>query len=370
MRFHNSQVTPAPLSRASLMVKSCYRYYLVIFLAVLPVSVGVTLWHLSSWRPKIRLVSSAPVRMLRWSADGTQLCISTSAAGWDQAQSLTVDAFTLEVVTRRKLHVVVGVSPFALSPDEKMLAVVGNDVDDTHSLSMRSWIKLFNTQNGKMTSQQSSCEISSLAFSPDGERLLAGAESCGTSPIGESGNWSLWEIREQKLGRLLSDHEEPAQAIAWKQDGRLAWFALRGGEVGSVTRYGKVFHRFNLWNSVARDERDATALALSPDDKTFALATSETTPKSFAHSVSILDAKAGHILNSWHPTAPTTALSFAPQGNQLAVADAQSVTLHPMNDSTSRTLPSIGVTSLAFSPDGSRLALGTSKGEIQIWRIK
>lgn len=350
------------------------RRVLVSVALSVPLALLLFAWRAASWRPVVRKLSTGAVLSLEWSPDGKELKGTTGVSAKEAAQLFSVDGVTLKTLKRSRLKISPNAFQWVLSPDGKIAAFSGGATDDAQHTGLYSpdyWVALADSRTGKISSHVSACIVSSLAFSPDGSRLLVGASSCAETPAGEIGSWVLLQTNRGRFERTITEHGESAESALWAHDGKSVWIALGGGIFKNVSYAGKINRTINPLGSVSPDERDVVALALSPDDKQIAVATSEATPKSLAYSVSIIDAKTGHIVHSWHPTTPTTALAWAPNGKALAVADARTVTLHSTQGAgDTRTLPVKNAQGLAFSPDSSHLAIGTSGGQVQLWRIR
>jgi len=350
------------------------RRVLVSVALALPTALLFVAWRAASWRPITRKLSTGAVLSLEWSPDGKELKGTTGVGTHDMAQSFSLDGATLEAPKSSPLKISPDASQWVLSPDGKIAAFSGGATDDAQHTGLYSpdyWVALADSRTGKISSRISACRVGSLAFSSDGSRLLVGASSCGETPAGETGSWALLQTKQGQIGHAIIESDESAESALWTHDGTSVWVALRGGVLKNISYSGKANRNINTFGAVASDETDVTALALSADDQTIALATCEPTPKAFAYSVSIIDAKTGHIVHSWHPTTLTTALAWAPNGEALAVADAREVRVHPLQGaSDDRALPVKDAQVLAFSPDDSRLAIGTSDGQVQVWRLQ
>lgn len=349
------------------------RRALISSLLGLPLALMFAAWRAAAWRPVIRRVSRGAVLSLKWSPDGKTLKVVTGSGANSPAQAWRLDAATLQPQRNAALTIPRLASNWRLSFDEKTLAISGGDVDDAQHPGLYSpdyWIALADAQTGKMTGRTSFCGADTLAFSPDGEQLFAGASSCGQTPAGETGTWAIFQPRSGQLGHPLLGRSESVEAAVWAPDGKSVWFALAGGEVGHVLRDGKAGRRFRFWASTRPDERDVFALAIAPDGKTVAMATQDTAKTATSNSVHVVDVTKSTTVKVLHPLLPATALAFSPQSNVLAVADANTISLYSSVNKKLRVLPLTNAKVLAFSSDGSRLAVGTSQGTVQLWRIK
>ncbi len=189
-----------------------------------------------------------------------------------------------------------------------------------------------------------------MAFAPDG-KLLAVVD-----------DWSirLWDIAEGKEIRWLGGHLGPVSSIAFTPDGkRLVSLASdRGPRVWDVAT-GKTVARlsFNLGFP--------SCLALTADGKTIATTGGDRT-------IRLWNISDGKLLSQFMTAGQyATALAFAPDGKILFAGGSDQV-IRPYDVATGKELmPATGhvggLSATAYSPDGKTLAAGGTDRVIILW---
>jgi WD40 repeat protein/serine/threonine protein kinase len=207
--------------------------------------------------------------------------------------------------------------------------------------------------------------VNSIAFSGDGSRIVV-ASGYYDKPPGGLGRLSIWETA---TGKLLFEDSVPylnALAAAFSPDGRLvaAGFGIRSSDY--------VPGRFKVWEAATGSlllERETaiggvTALAFSRDSRQVALGCKHTVELWALEPPRKLPELKGHT--GW-----VYGLDFSPDGQSLATAGWDgTVRLWDLASGTPRlTLDrhSGWVGHVKFSPDGSRLASCGSDQTVRIW---
>jgi len=227
-----------------------------------------------------------------------------------------------------------GVLSVAFSPDGKRLV----------SGSYDGGLKVWDAQTGleTRTLKGHSNVVWSVAFSPDGKRLVSASED---------GTVKVWDAQTGQETRTLKGHAGAVSSVAFSPDGtRLVsgskdftlkvWDAQTGQE--TLTLRG---HTGWVWS-----------VAFSPDGKRLVSG-------SYDKTLKVWDAQTGQeILTLKGHTSWVTSVAFSPDGKRL-VSGGYDKTLKVWDAQTGQetlTLKhNVPVNSVAFSPDGKRLVSGS-----------
>ena len=145
------------------------------------------------------------------------------------------------------------------------------------------------------------------------------------------------------------------QTLIWHARGTLQLQDMESGQMGSTFSH----------------EDFITAFVLSPDGSVVATAAAGTINGNFTPAVYWWNAASGDKLTEMNFEYPIDSLSFSPDGDLLAVASGNFVTLVSSNFKIVATLRAHdGVTGeIAFSPNGSILLTAGSEGQIKVWQV-
>jgi WD40 repeat protein len=203
-------------------------------------------------------------------------------------------------------------------------------------------------------------EISSVAFSPNGELLATG---------GFDGKTHLWQVAHGRLLLTLTGHISPVRSVAFSPDDP---FSPDGQTLAIGSDDGTV----KLWD--VRDGRCLKTLqehtdrvwsvAFSPNGQTLASSSDDKTVKLWDVSDGkCLKTLEGHTDWVW-------SVAFSPDGQTLASgSDDKTVKLWDVRDGNClKTLQGHTgrVWSVAFSPDGQTLASGSEDHTINLWDVR
>jgi WD40 repeat protein len=268
----------------------------------------VTAWDLGTGQTALRKASPDGFWSVAFSPDG-KLLAAGSCEGpvevWDAATSALMRTFS---------GFTAGARCVAFSADGKHLAAAGESLPDSDP---QPGVRIWDLTNGQEIRFLESPErLYSIAFSPDGSRLVSGGWPNGTVRV--------WDTHTGRQSQTLTGHRGDVWGLAFSPDGR---HVAAGGSV-----HWGVKGEFRVWDVASGKEalppaeqpRLVYAVAYSPDGALLATANAD-------GPIKLWDAR---------------------QGRELASVE------HPY-----------GAASLAFSRDGTRLASGGHGGEVRVWDV-
>jgi WD40 repeat protein len=196
------------------------------------------------------------------------------------------------------------------------------------------------------------------AFSPDGTMLATAGGSGNTSTY-------LWRVNPQHRIATLSDQRVGVEAVAFSASGRK--LAVNGAD-GTVHVWTLPLARGAVPAAVSPGTVDSDAVAFSPQGLTLAMGGSD-------GQVYLWDAATGTTSTVPIPaTSPITAVAFSPHGQSVAAGGRDGVTyISDLAGHGSFALSDpdgAGINSLAFSPDGKWLATGGANGQTYLWNLR
>lgn len=283
--------------------------------------------------------------VLLYSADGTLIRTLTGhtdfvkTAAWSPDGTLLATG-ALDGTTRlwsadgQPRGTIGGLGLVAWSPDGKTLAT---NIDERAKL----WDTAGNLLVGVPDHPDTSAEVTSIAWSPDGTMVAVGT---GTDAV------VIFRPDGTPI-QSLTGHTDFVAALAWTPDGK----TLATGSFDGTVR---LWHIDGTLIATLRHKGQVDGLAWSSDGK--ALASDDGEARLWrADGTNI----ASFGVNSGHPV-------WSPDGTTLAVGKLDTVRLVGPDGAllarlTGHTAP---VESLAWSPDGKILASGSSDSTVRLWR--
>jgi WD40 repeat protein len=296
------------------------------------------------------------IRALTFTPDGKQLV----SAGddkvirvWDWQAGKTIRTIRGEVSPGPEGQIYA----IALSPDAKWLAAGGWMHPQCADLCAE--IRLYDFSTGKLVAllKGHTSITHSLAFSPDGKRLISG-----------SGDHSaiIWDIASRKAAHRLQGHAEDVYSVTFSPDGDRAvtgsidttlrlWRTSDGGLITEMKGHKGQVHALAV--------RSSDGLIVSGD---------------WAGEIRLWDGKNGQSLRTLGDQgSPVAAVRFSPDGKRLVSTCEQHCSgqyTFVWDVSTGERLHARQhddvVAALAIPPKGTLAATGSGTGEIRIWDLE
>ncbi len=219
---------------------------------------------------------------------------------------------------------------------------------------------------GRLSAWQGEPLVTSLAYSPDGQRLLAAGSSMA----------SLWDLSTHQRGEFTSPRQTAPCYATFTTDGRQIVSLVSRNE--ELTDGGLIESTITYWDAETltplRDLRSpiplecSAPLAISPDGTALAVSADLST------SVELWDIESGQRLRSL--PRPALSLAFSPDGNELASFSAGKVSLWDLKtgqELDERFDTALRGSGLALGPTGRAVgravATGDLDGAVNLWSL-
>lgn len=191
--------------------------------------------------------------------------------------------------------------------------------------------------------------ITSVAFSPDGTRIVTGSED------GAARMWRLDDAGSEQ--QVIRRKEDPVRSVAFSPDGtRIAVGSNGGVEVWSLQKRDRP-------TFLETGRFDVTSVAFSPDGDTIVVGSQEKTQ--------VLRLSDMEAVSSRDYPGAVTSVATSPDGLRFATGNEDQIKLwhYVVAEPIAVIEQADLVTSVAFSPDGSRIVAGSADHTARIWRV-
>jgi WD40 repeat protein len=262
------------------------------------------------------------------------------------------------------------VTSVAFSPDGQRLATASRD----------KTAKVWDARTGQelRALKGHTDDVTSVAFSPDGQRL-ATTSGDGTARV--------WDARTGQQQLVLREHTRRVYSVAFSPDGQ----RLATGSGGYDDRKKQFYGEVRVWEARTGQEiltfkghtDYVRSVAFSPDGQRLATGSGgyNHLKKQSYGEVKVWEARTGQqLLTIKGHTHVVYSVAFGPDGQRLATG-SEDKTVKVWDARTGQQLLGLPrrthvVYSVAFSPDGQRLATGSggrndlkkqSYGEVRVW---
>ncbi len=296
---------------------------------------------------------TSPVRSVSFSPDGTQVLTGSADAAklWDASTGQEVRTF----VGHTFLGLTFDVEGVAFSPDGTQVL--------TWCLDGHLWDANTGEEIRTFVTPDYFSLVSSIAFSPDGSKIVAGGSSYDTSTQDVVGISLLWDVETGKVTDTLRGHKDPVLSVTFSPDGTTV---LTGGEDQTA----------RLWNARTGDQMreygghtdSVYSAAISPDGTKVLMGYADKTAR-------LWDAEMGHEIRRFAGhTDMVSSVAFSPNENYI-VTGSWDQTARLWDVTTTEVICTFSghvdsISSIAFSPDGEWVLTGSKDKTARLWDVE
>lgn len=239
------------------------------------------------------------------------------------------------------------------SPKENLDSNLNSDLTEVIQDRSRSQWQLISTLKGHTAA------INSLAFNPDGKKLVSGSDDLTVN---------LWELATKKRLYSFFGVKDRISAVSFSPNGKeIAASSFDRSITSWKVDDKQLLHSFLYLNSATSHSNLVNAIAYSPNGQTLASGSADCTVRLWSSS----SGKIKKTLNGHTDTVFT--IAYSPNGQILASGSADcTIRLWQINrpeDSQILTGHTGWVNTIAISPDGHILASGSTDRTIKIWNL-
>jgi len=274
-----------------------------------------------------------------------------------------------------KARYVYGVNSLAFSPDGKTLAVATTVATATSAEKQNDSIRLWNTRKWRVERTFGGDQyLNSIAFSPDGKRLVAGGNM---GENGESEDAYLWNL-SKRMTRALPHSNGLAQMLFSPRNDLIVGRFFEGDNRNDKDLRAWDSNGRLLWQ---RSLLDFGEIAFLPDGRTLLVgigSRDENMPRA-SGMLQLWDARKGRLRQTIKHPDNVVAVAVSRDGKMWATGDRRGM-VRLWNARTRRVMKTLrlhkqdglerGIVALAFSPNGRFLASAGADDRVRITALR